>query len=98
MRIYGSCLTAAAALAMAGCATTQPMASTDSPQTAATYQYTGNPIFRDLHTADPAPLVVGDTLYLYVGHDEAAEGQMFNITEWLAFSTKDMKTWTAHGP
>lgn len=43
----------------------------------------GNPLFRDRHTADPAPLVVGDTLYLYVGHDEARGDQLFNITEWL---------------
>ena len=28
-----------------------------------------NPIIRDKFTADPAPLVVGDRLYLYVGHD-----------------------------
>jgi beta-xylosidase len=58
----------------------------------------GNPIFRDTFTADPAPLVVGDTLYVYAGHDQAEEGQMFNITEWLCYSTKDMKTWTPHGP
>lgn len=58
----------------------------------------GNPLFRDLYTADPAPLVVGDTLYLYVGHDEARGDQLFNITEWLAYSTKDLQTWTAHGP
>ena len=58
----------------------------------------GNPLFRSLYTADPAPLVVGGTLYLYVGHDEARGDQMFNITEWLAFSTRDMQHWTAHGP
>jgi len=58
----------------------------------------GNPLFRGLYTADPAPLVVGDTLYLYVGHDEAHGDQLFNLTEWLAFSTKDMQHWTAHGP
>jgi len=68
------------------------------PGTAATFEYTGNPIVRDRYTADPAPLVVGDTLYLYVGHDEARGDQMFNITEWLAYSTKDMTHWTAHGP
>jgi len=56
-----------------------------------------NPLFRDAFTADPAPLVVGDTLYLYVGHDEASGKQMFNITEWLCYSTKDMKHWTPHG-
>lgn len=56
-----------------------------------------NPIFTDAFTADPAPLVVGDTLYCYVGHDEAREGQTFNITSWLCYSTKDMKHWTPHG-
>lgn len=67
-------------------------------QEATTFPYLGNPLIRDRHTADPAPLVVGDTLYLYVGHDEARGEQMFNITEWLAYSTKDMRTWTYHGP
>src|SRR5690606_4504342 len=45
---------------LAACATAMPVAR------AAT-----NPLFADRHTADPAPLVVGDTLYLYVGHDMA---------------------------
>lgn len=58
----------------------------------------GNPMFRDAFTADPAPLVVGDTLYVYVGHDEAVDGgDYYNITEWLCYSTKDMKTWVSHG-
>ena len=57
----------------------------------------GNPIFRDVWTADPAPLVVGETLYVYVGHDDAHGDQMFNITQWLCYSTQDMKTWAAHG-
>ena len=61
------------------------------------FKLEGNPIFRDTWTADPAPLVVGDTLYVYVGHDDAHGDQMFNITEWLCYSTQDMKTWTAHG-
>ena len=56
-----------------------------------------NPIIRDKFTADPAPLVVGDTLYLYVGHDEAQRDEMFNMREWLVYSTKDMRTWTDHG-
>ena len=57
----------------------------------------GNPIVTDKFTADPAPMVHNGRLYLYVGHDEAEEGQDFNITEWLCYSTKDMKTWTDHG-
>ncbi|MBN8460368.1 MAG: glycoside hydrolase family 43 protein [Verrucomicrobia bacterium] len=56
-----------------------------------------NPIIRDVFTADPAPLVVGDTVYLYVGRDNAKGKEMFTMPEWLCFSTKDMKTWTAHG-
>ena len=57
-----------------------------------------NPIIRDLFTADPAPLVVGDRLYLYVGHDQATRDEMFNMREWLVYSTTDMRHWTAHGP
>ncbi len=77
------------------------VAGCDQPdvQAEADFDATGteNPIFRDAFTADPAPLVVGDTLFVYVGHDEATGDQMFNITEWLAYSTTDMKAWTAHG-
>ena len=57
-----------------------------------------NPLIRDKFTADPAPLVVGDRLYLYVGHDQAQRDEMFNMREWLVYSTEDMKTWTDHGP
>lgn len=31
---------------------------------------TGNPLIKHIHTADPAPMVDGDTLWLYAGHDE----------------------------
>ena len=31
----------------------------------------GNPIVTHKYTSDPAPLVVGDTLWLYTGHDYA---------------------------
>ena len=56
-----------------------------------------NPIIRDRFTADPAPVVIGDRLWLYTGHDEAGEGEMFNMNEWLAYSTTDMREWTFHG-
>lgn len=56
-----------------------------------------NPIIRDTFTADPSPLVVGGRLYLYVGHDEARGDEMFNMREWLVYSTTDMKRWTKHG-
>ena len=80
------------------------MAACAQKETKTTFEYTGNPLVKDKFTADPAPLVHEGTLYLYVGHDEYYEGQdtasgghEFNITEWLCYSTKDMKTWTDHG-
>ncbi|KLE35958.1 family 43 glycosylhydrolase [Aurantiacibacter luteus] len=64
--------------------------------TAPAYDPTGaNPIFRNRFTADPAPLTVGDTLYLYAGHDEGNEH--FRIDEWVVYSTTDMRHWTDHG-
>ncbi|MDH7452043.1 glycoside hydrolase family 43 protein [Luteimonas composti] len=74
-------------LLLAACSTTAP-----APGAAA-----ANPLFTDRHTADPAPLVVGDTLYLYVGHDMARGDEMFNIVEWRVYSTTDMARWTDHG-
>ena len=57
----------------------------------------GNPVITDTFTADPAPLVVGDTVYLYVGHDQAGPRQGYQMHEWLLYSSKDMVTWKAHG-
>lgn len=56
-----------------------------------------NPLLRDVFTADPAPLVVGDTVYLYVGHDEAKGDDFFLMKEWLCYSSKDLRHWAAHG-
>ena len=47
-----------------------------------------NPIIRDKFTADPAPMVDGDRLYLYVGHDEAQRDEMFTMREWLGSARK----------
>lgn len=58
----------------------------------------GNPIITDMYTADPAALVVGDTVFLYTGHDEAIppkEGYVMH--EWLCFSSPDMVNWTKRG-
>lgn len=57
-----------------------------------------NPLFTDVFTADPAALVVGERVYVYVGRDNATPGGWFNMPEWLCYSTTDMKNWTAHGP
>jgi beta-xylosidase len=57
----------------------------------------GNPIINHAYTADAAALVVGDSLYLYTGHDEApAKESRYVMHEWLCFSTADMVHWKAH--
>jgi hypothetical protein len=33
-----------------------------------------NPIITEVYTADPAPLVVSNTVYLYTGHDRRNPG------------------------
>ena len=56
----------------------------------------GNPIITHKYTADPAPLVVGDTLWLYTGHDFAGKQNGYKMKEWCLFSTTDMIHWTEH--
>ncbi|MFT3991654.1 MAG: glycoside hydrolase family 43 protein [Luteolibacter sp.] len=67
---------------------------------ALTYQllHAGNPIITNVFTADPAPLVVGDTVYIYAGQDEGSEKQAgYRMPRWLCYSSKDMKTWKSEG-
>lgn len=62
-----------------------------------TFVAKGNPIVTDKYTADPAALVDNGTLYVFAGHDEAPDNKEFyEMHEWLVYSTKDMKTWTAY--
>ncbi|KAG4088122.1 Arabinanase/levansucrase/invertase [Neocallimastix lanati (nom. inval.)] len=57
-----------------------------------------NPIIKDMYTADPAPMVYGDTLYLYTTHDEdVLKNNFYTMENWYVFSTKDMVNWTNHG-
>lgn len=58
-----------------------------------------NPIVQTYYTADPAPLVHNDTLFLFTGHDEDNATQKgFIMKDYLCFSTTDMVNWTHHGP
>ena len=58
-----------------------------------------NPLFEHVFTADPAALVDGDTVWLYTGHDEAPNNDVFfEMHDWLAFSSQDMVNWKEHGP
>lgn len=56
----------------------------------------GNPIIRDKHTADPAALVLGDTLWLFAGHDMEGNQQKYVMRDWLLYSTTDMRHWTEY--
>lgn len=59
-----------------------------------------NPIVQTMYTADPSPLVVGDTLYVYTTRDELRESAIDDwslMNEWRCFATKDMVNWTDMG-
>ncbi|MBP5772208.1 MAG: family 43 glycosylhydrolase [Bacteroidaceae bacterium] len=65
------------------------------------------PILQTHYTADPSPLVIGDTVYLYVSHDshpdeilDARERNSagFFMYDWLLYTSTDMVNWTDHGP
>ena len=64
------------------------------------------PLFQTKYTADPSPLIVGDTLFLYTSHDASPEdipdeneknSAGFFMYDWLLWSTTDMANWTEHG-
>jgi arabinoxylan arabinofuranohydrolase len=58
-----------------------------------------NPIIQHVYTADPAPMVHNDTLFLFTGHDEdIATEKGFIMQDYLCFSTTDMVNWTQHAP
>ena len=60
------------------------------------FESNGNPIIRDKHTADPAVLVEGDTLWLFAGHDAAGNQSGYVMKDWLLYSTTDMTHWTEY--
>ena len=60
------------------------------------FHATQNPIITHKHTADPAPFVKGDTLYLYTGVDFAGNQGGYKMHEWALFTTTDMMNWTEH--
>jgi hypothetical protein len=57
-----------------------------------------NPIIQTIYTADPAPMVYKDTVYLYTGHDEDdAPDKGFKMFDWHCFTSTDMANWTDKG-
>jgi arabinoxylan arabinofuranohydrolase len=55
-----------------------------------------NPIIQTKYTADPAPLVYHDTVFLYTSHDED-DAFGFKMQDWLLYTSTDMVNWTDHG-
>lgn len=54
------------------------------------------PVIQTKYTADPAPMVHNDTVYLYTTHDEDdAEG--FKMKDWLLYTSTDMVNWQDRG-
>jgi len=49
-----------------------------------------------MYGGDPAIMADGDTVYLYTGHDTAAN-EAYRIPEWMCYSTKDLKDWKYEG-
>lgn len=54
------------------------------------------PIIQTKYTADPAPLVYNDTVFLYTSHDED-DAMGFKMKDWLLYSSIDMVNWNEHG-
>ena len=54
------------------------------------------PVIHTKYTADPAPMVYNDTVFLYTSHDED-DAMGFKIENWLLYSSTDMVNWTEHG-
>lgn len=60
--------------------------------------FSQNPIIKDFFTADPAPIVYKDTVYLYTSHDTASVASTnYEMKDWLVFSSTDMVTWEYRG-
>ena len=101
MKFHHLLLGAAAAIAFS--ATVSAADSKDVLYDGVDLEPSGNPIFTDAWTCDPAPLVVGDRLYVYTGEDIYKDGENiglpgnYNIADWRVYSTTDMIHWRSHG-
>lgn len=51
-----------------------------------------NPIIQTNYTADPAPMVYNDKVYLYTTHDED-NSTWFTMNDWRLYTTSDMVNW-----
>lgn len=61
-----------------------------------TFAKAGNPIIKNIFTADPSARVFGDRLYVYTSHDQP-DATYWDMVDWRLLSTADMATWKDHG-
>jgi arabinoxylan arabinofuranohydrolase len=58
--------------------------------------FADNPIIQTWYTSDPAPMVYGDTMFVYTGHDEDG-ASYYEMNDWKLYSSTDMVNWTDRG-
>ena len=57
-----------------------------------------NPVVQTNFTADPAPMVYNDTVFLYTGHDEDTVGNSgFIMLNYLLYTSTDLVNWQDRG-
>lgn len=58
-----------------------------------------NPVVQTKFTADPAPMVWNDTVFLYTSHDNdnATGNGGFQMTDWMLYTSSDMVNWRDRG-
>ncbi len=57
-----------------------------------------NPIVQTWYTADPAPMVYKDTIFLYTSHDEdVTRNNFYTMDDYKLFWSVDMVNWTERG-
>ena len=92
-RMYSIILMAICAISMTACG---------SPKETVVEKSTlGNPIATKVFGGDPSVLVDGDTVYLYTGHDASTDEEVgkaiYNIPEYLCYSSTDLVNWKEEG-
>lgn len=53
-------------------------------------------VYTQRYTADPAPLVFNNRVYMYTSHDGASQ-RGWDMTDYVAMSSDDMVNWLDHG-
>ncbi|KAF5327098.1 hypothetical protein D9619_003994 [Psilocybe cf. subviscida] len=55
-----------------------------------------NPFVQVIYTADPAPVVYNNTMWVFADHDEDGS-TTYNMKDWHLYSTADMQNWRDYG-